>query len=127
MSINYTYEIAAVDQEARCMEIIYTADGHPPQRIGARLPYEGEQLESVIVMYAPLAYWESLQAPIIIPVVGATGSRPDMPVPPTDAEIEAEQNRFMLEQLEFEKRVAQALFKFGLLQSDPTEIPVAKL
>lgn len=74
MSINFNYEIIAVNEEARCMEIIYTAEGHPTQHIGARLPYEGESLESIIRMYAPIVYWEETQRAVSVPNVGVSGS-----------------------------------------------------
>ena len=73
VSIEYTYEIVSVDVQARCMEIIYTATNHPTMRIGARLPYEGETLESVIAVFSPVRYWEELQSPVIVPQVGQTG------------------------------------------------------
>lgn len=76
MSINFNYEIIAVDESAHCMEIIYTAEGHPTQHIGARLPYEGESLESIIRMYAPVVYWEELQKTVFPPNVGISGSIP---------------------------------------------------
>ena len=82
MSINYQYNIIAVDEAARCMEIIYTAEGHPTQHIGARLPYEGESLESIIRMYAPVAYWEELQKTVITPNIGESGY-----IPAADEEI----------------------------------------
>lgn len=74
MSITYTYQIISVDEAARCMEIIYSADGHPTQHIGARLPYEGEPLEFIIQMYAPIRYWEELKEKVVCPPVGATGT-----------------------------------------------------
>lgn len=73
MSINYRYEIAVVNEVANCMEILYTAPGHPTQLIGARLPYEGESLEGVIRAYAPIVYWENLQRRIVAPTVGESG------------------------------------------------------
>jgi len=76
MSINFNYEIISVNEEARCMEIIYTAENHPTQHIGARLPYEGESLESIIRMYAPVSYWEELQRTVIPPTIGVSGYIP---------------------------------------------------
>ena len=74
MSIEYTYEIASVDAQARCMEVIYRADGYPEQRIGARLPYEGEALEDVIQVFAPVPHWIAMTRPVVVPQVGASGS-----------------------------------------------------
>jgi hypothetical protein len=74
MSIEYTYEIVNVDEAARCMEIIYSADGHQTMHIGARLPYVGETLEAVVAMYSPVAYWEQQAQPVVLPQVGASGT-----------------------------------------------------
>lgn len=131
MSIKYTYEIVSVDEQARCMEVIYRADGHPEQRIGARLPFEGEALDGVIAMYSPVAYWESLQTRVIVPKIGTIGVSPQLPpsqVPLlTNEQIEAAKNAEMLAQEQFEQRVAKALIKFGVLQSDPTKIGLTQL
>lgn len=86
MTITYSYEITAVNQSARCMEIIYTADGHQTMHIGARLPYEGETLEQIIRMYEPVRYWEEQQLAVVVPQVGETGTLAPLPPPePTQA------------------------------------------
>jgi len=74
MSIQYTYQVIKVDEEARCMEVVYSAEGHPTMHIGARLPYAGETLEEIIAMYSPVAYWEERQRQVLLPTVGATGT-----------------------------------------------------
>jgi hypothetical protein len=74
MNIIYKYEIIRVDQAARCMEIIYSSDGRQTMHIGARLPFEGESLESVVQMYAPVAYWREQDSSVVAPAVGSTGS-----------------------------------------------------
>lgn len=74
MSITYSYEIIAVDEAARCMEIVYTADGHQTMHIGARLPYEGETIEQIVRMYEPVRYWEEQQFLVVVPQVGTTGT-----------------------------------------------------
>lgn len=74
MSLTYTFEIISVDQAARCMEVVYSSAGNPTMHIGARLPYEGEDLYSVIEMYAPLRYWEELKTPTVSVNPGATGT-----------------------------------------------------
>lgn len=91
MSIEYTYEIISVNEQARCMEIVYTATGYPTMHIGARLPYEGETLEAIIHMYAPVRYWEATTQPVVVPVVGTSGALASLPppaivavIPPTD-------------------------------------------
>ena len=80
MSITYSFEIIAVDEAARCMEIIYTAEGHLPMHIGARLPYEGETLEQVVRMYEPVRYWEEQQLAVVVPQVGVSGTLDPLPI-----------------------------------------------
>jgi hypothetical protein len=74
MSINYSYKITHVNEEARCMEIVYTAQGHETQHIGARLPYIGETIEQIVRMYAPIAYWLEKQRSVVSPTVGTSGT-----------------------------------------------------
>lgn len=74
MSITYTYEIIAVDEAARCMEVVYSAEGHQTMHIGARLPFEGEPLEAVVEMYAPVALWLEQEKAVQVPQVGARGT-----------------------------------------------------
>jgi hypothetical protein len=73
MSIQYTYHIVKVDEAARCMEVLYSADGHKTMHIGVRLPIEGELLEDVIKAFSPVPLWVSLATPVIVPQVGASG------------------------------------------------------
>jgi len=125
MNITYTYKIIAVDAAARCMEVVYTAEEQQTLHIGARLPYEGETLEEVVRMYAPIAVWETAALNIITPVVGTTGVVNTAEAFNPDPEKFA--NAVMWEQIAFEKKVATALVKFGVLESNPTEVPVAQL
>lgn len=80
MSIEYTYEIISVDPAARCMEIVYSSDGRQTLHIGARLPFEGESLESVVAMYSPVSYWLEQEMAVVVPQVGAVGTiAPEQP------------------------------------------------
>lgn len=74
MSITYTYEIIKVDEAARCMEIVYTAEGHQTMHVGARLPFDGESLEDVVKAFAPVALWTDLARAVQVPSVGAQGT-----------------------------------------------------
>lgn len=69
MSITYNYEIISTDAQARCMEVVYTAEGRKPVHISARLPYVGEQLSDIIAMYSPVAYWKELEAEVVVPAL----------------------------------------------------------
>lgn len=82
MSITYSYEIIAVDQAARCMEIVYTAEGHQTIHMGARLPFEGETVEQIVRMYEPVRYWEEQQLAVVVPQVGTVGTME--PLPPSE-------------------------------------------
>jgi hypothetical protein len=92
MSITYSFEIVAVDQAARCMEIVYTADGHQTMHISARLPFEGETLEQVVRMHDPVRYWEEQQAAVVVPEVGTTGTLAPPP-PPEPIVVQAAPNQ----------------------------------
>ncbi len=73
MSIIYSYEVVSVDVPARCMEIVYRSEGRQTMHIGARLPYEGESLESIVQIYSPVRYWEEQELAIVPVEVGASG------------------------------------------------------
>lgn len=73
MSIAYMYEIVSVDEEARCMEVYYSAEGHQSLRVGARLPFQDEAVEDVVKAYAPVSFWEEKQKQVRIPSVGLSG------------------------------------------------------
>lgn len=80
MSITYTYEIFAVDEAARCMEVVYSAEGRQKVHIGARLPFEGEGLEDVIRAFAPIPLWEEQARAVVAPSVGVSGTIFPQPV-----------------------------------------------
>lgn len=74
MSIEYTYEIISVNEEARCMEVRYTSEGREPVLVGARLPFEGEALDAVVHAYSPVRFWEEQDAKVVVPQVGHVGT-----------------------------------------------------
>jgi hypothetical protein len=89
MSITYTYKITAVNEAARCMEVVYTTEGLTTYTIGTRLPFEGEQLESVIQAYAPIPQWIEESTPVVAPEVGVEGTIvPEEPAQPDLSNIE---------------------------------------
>lgn len=80
MSITYTYEVVAVDESARCMEVIYSAEGRQTMHIGTRLPFEGEALEDVIKAFAPVPMWEEQAKAVVAPAVGVSGTITPPPI-----------------------------------------------
>jgi hypothetical protein len=97
MNITYTYEIISVDQQARCMEVVYTSEGMPTMHIGARLPYEGETTEAIVEMYAPVRYWEEINTPVVPVNVGQSGTVvvPPPYVPPPAEGAVAQRNALL--------------------------------
>lgn len=62
-TVDYTYEITRVDPEAKSMDIVYTSEQYGSITVGARMPWEGETVESVVRSFSPVRFWiESDQA-----------------------------------------------------------------
>lgn len=74
MSIEYTYEIVAVDALAKCMEVVYRSNSRQTMHIGTRLPYEGETIETIIKMYSPINYWLEQDLAVVVPEIGTSGT-----------------------------------------------------
>jgi len=73
-NIPYKYEITAVHNDGRWMEVVYTSPGRDTHRVAVRLPYENESLEAVIHSFAPLPHWYAKEAPVQDIQAGTTGS-----------------------------------------------------
>ena len=112
----------SVDPEAKCMTVLYTADGYPDMLIGASLPWDGEPLLALVEMYAPIANWLNINRPVAVVEVGTTGV-----VTPPVLSSQKLPNESMWDEIEFENKVARVLTKFKVLESDPTAIAVTKL
>lgn len=83
--INYTYEIINVDEQTRTMEVVYESPEHGVHHVSARLPYEGEALESVIEMFSPVYDWLEKSKPVASVQTGLKGSKTfDNTTPPLD-------------------------------------------
>ena len=87
-NITFEYEIIRVDEGARCMEVVYRSEGRPTMNIGARLPFQGETLESIIQAFAPIQYWIELETPLDVPVVGTAGTIVPKVVPPASVPVD---------------------------------------
>jgi hypothetical protein len=81
MSIEYTYEVIAVNEAAKAMEVVYTAEGRQTMHIGARLPYVGETVETVVRMFSPVTYWLDQEREVVVPEVGTAGTIQPEPEP----------------------------------------------
>jgi hypothetical protein len=106
------------------MDVEFTAEGFDPVVVGVRLPTVGESVDLVIQSFAPHSVWNPQTIEYASVSVGTTGSYTSPSVEQVQQEIE---NAQMWAKIEFEKSVAKALVKFGLLDADPTTIPVQTL
>ena len=116
MSIQYTYSVVKVDEAARVMEVVYTADGRQTMHIGARLPYVGESLEAVIQMYAPVPYWLEQEAEVAVVAEGATGTIGAAVVQTLES---AKANKLaQIAQWRYEREVAGVVLDGALISTD---------
>lgn len=71
---NITFEITAVNESLRCMDVVFRATGQPEVLVGARMPFEGEDLNALMASVAPIGYWEDLAKQVAPVMVGTTGA-----------------------------------------------------
>lgn len=125
------YKIIRATPEIGQIEIEYSDNGKVVATYAFDVPIvdnvfiSGDALDAAIRLHAPT--WVSQRE---LEVAAATGfSKIQSLVQAQEIEIEDDgmQNMDMWEQIQFEQRVAAALVKFGVLQSDPTAIPVGSL
>lgn len=98
MNIEFSYNIISVDNSARCMEVVYSSQGRPTLHISARLPFEGETLDSVLFMYAPIAYWQELDTPVVSPPLSQGELTYALPTPNTPEEMAYAKRNILLQQ-----------------------------
>lgn len=129
--INYTFEVIQIDNDHKVMEVRYRADGFTPVDVGMPIPLVGQDITQLVKQYAPTAMWENSVAEFQTVTMGHSGSitydknATLEAVPQFDPVAVA--NQQMWAQVEFEKKLAAALVKFGVLINNPTTIPVTTL
>jgi len=121
MNISYTYEVKAVHTSTNCMDVLFKSDGLPDVLVSARIPFEGEDADAVIRSFAPFVIWQPKVMALQDMQVGHSGA---VEAVQNDTNTE---NANMWAQVEFEKQVAKALLKFGVLNTDPTAVEVTQL
>ena len=129
--MSITYKVVRAAREIGQIEVAYF-DGEKhlgtwaidvPVQDGQFLT--GEALDAEIMHRAPT--WAVEREQVVVAASGfdqIEAMVQELPQPTVDPEAQA--NAQMWAQVQFEKQVAKALVKFGLLQSDPTEIPVSQ-
>lgn len=91
-NIPYTYEVTHADEMGTVL--LYKSTGRPDITVGVHTPREGETLDSVAAMYAPVANWIDLERPRVVPAVGTVGSyTPVAPVEPPMTLARAKQDK----------------------------------
>jgi hypothetical protein len=95
MSIAYTYKIIKVDEAARCMEVVYSAEGKSPVHVGVRIPAVGESFDEAIKAFAPIGVWADAETVVQKVSVGAAGEINITPVALTLEEAKSIQQRLL--------------------------------
>lgn len=126
MSIAYTYQIIAVSEQYRTMEILYSSPGRQSMHVGARLPYEGETVEAIVQMFSPVAHWLAQEATVVVPAVGTAGeiTPPPSAAPPParPAVVTMRQARLALLQAGLLSQVAVAISALPSPEKEAAEI-----
>ena len=118
------YRVVRLDAEASCLDVEFSTEGQPPIVVGVRWPLADESVDDVIKSYLPINHWfprTNEQA-----TVAENHSGEVTLAPPTDARGHLVDNSATMQFL-FEKKIAAALLKFGVLNTDPTAIEVTQL
>lgn len=81
---SYTYKIISTNPSIGAMEVEFSAAGYPTVLVGARMPYQGEDLDSLVRTFAPTEHWENVGRQVAEVAVGheASYAAPE-PQPPT--------------------------------------------
>lgn len=126
------YQIIRATPEIGQIEVLYKDGNKPVGAYAIDVPVvdgaflTGDALHNEIMHRAPTWVSQRTQE-----VASATGFDQIValvqPLPVDEQTSEQQANAAMWAQVEYEKRLAKALMKFGVLSSDPTEIPVTGL
>ena len=126
------YQIIRATPEIGQIEVLYKDGNKPVGAYAIDVPVvdgaflTGDALHNEIMHRAPTWATQREQE-----VASATGFDQIValvqPLPVDEQTSEQQANAAMWAQVEYEKRLAKALVKFGVLSSDPTEITVTEL
>lgn len=118
-----SYKVIRVDQNADCMDVEFSLEGHEPVLVGVRIPLIDEDVDRVIRSFIPFSTWFPRTTEKQVVEVGYSGAMPYMPYDSSASPEEAD----VWAQTHYEQQLAKTLIKFGLLESDPTVIEVTRL
>lgn len=69
-----SYVVLNVDEPNHCMLVEYSSEGRESIQVSMRIPFEGENIESVIAAYSPENVWLLKEATKANVEVGRTGT-----------------------------------------------------
>lgn len=69
-----SYVVLNVDEPNHCMLVEYSSEGRESIQVSMRIPFEGENIESVIASYSPENIWIMKEAAKTTVEVGRTGT-----------------------------------------------------
>lgn len=132
-----TYKVLSFNENTGQLVIEY-AQGLTPLSVDVPIQnglyITGEELDSYVQGFIPTWYLErqtQINAGIsnvneLKSLVEETANV-ELPTASTQEQLQAEENAKMWAQLQFEQNIAKVLVKFGVLEADPTVIPVQQL
>lgn len=124
---SYTYKITATNPDIGAMEVEFSAAGLPTVLVGARMPYQGEDLDALVRSFAPLGHWETVGKTIADVQVGHEALVDMTPIAPAPTPVNP------VPQVISPFQGKAALLQSGLLaqveayMADPTTPEVTKL
>lgn len=126
------YQIIHANSETGQIEVLYKQNGNPVATFAIDVPIvngvflSGDALDCEIKQRAPIWIIQRKQELASAKGFNSIAALVE-PLPETPIDTQESANSEMWAQVEFEKKLAKALVKFGVLQSDPTTIPTTTL
>lgn len=129
------YTITKFDEQLKILDVVFEDNSWAQIRLINPLPKNKEELETIIRDFAePIEAIQARQTPdadlsYIAPIVGSqqiTNRKSISPIAapqPVDPDVEA--SAAMWEQISFKRQIGDVLVQFGLLNSNPVDIPVS--
>lgn len=125
------YQIISANAQIGQIQVLYKQDGNPVATFAIDVPIvggafvTGDALDVEIKQRAPI--WMTQRKNDLATATGFDAiTALVQPLPEIEPDPQAAANAAMWAQVEFEKKLSKALVKFGVLQSDPTAIPVSQ-
>lgn len=73
MTYKFKYTILSISENQKTFEVQYESEGLKTYRMSLMCPYEGQSLEELIQLSAPITLWQMENTPVILPEIGLSG------------------------------------------------------